>query len=95
QKVAIQEFKTFSLVQDDSEFLDIEAGNIWTEEEGKAYLEKYLTKRWSGKSMEELINNLDTRTEIIAYLKTNTHLSIRAIAGLLGINRGIVQKANQ
>jgi len=41
---------------------------------------------------QELINNKDTRTAIMSDLKFNTKLSIRAIADLLGINRGIVQK---
>ena len=92
QKKAIQEFKKFSIEKDESEFLNLEEGNIWTVEEAKSYLEEYLTKRWGRKSMEELINNNDTRRVIIMDLKTNTRLSVRAIANLLGLNRGIVQK---
>lgn len=59
----------------------------------EAYLEEYLPKRWSNKTMEELINNKNTRKEIIVDLKKNTRLSCRTIAVLLGINRGIVQRA--
>ncbi|SHK58493.1 REP-associated tyrosine transposase [Desulforamulus aeronauticus] len=92
QKKAIQEFKKFSIEKDESEFLDIEEGNIWTIEEAKSYLEEYLTKRWRGKSIEELMDHKDSRREIIIELKTNTRLSVRAIANLLGLNRGIVQK---
>jgi putative transposase len=95
QKTAIQEFQKFSMEQDESQFLDIEEGSVWTLEEGKSYLEEYLTKRWSGKSMQDLMNSKDTRTEIILDLKTNTKLSVREIAGLLVINRGIVQKAKE
>jgi putative transposase len=94
RKTAIREFIVFSQVQDESKFLDIEEDSIWTLEEGESYLKDYLTKRWSGKRMEELISNKNTRTEIIMDLKTNTRLSGRTIAVLLGINRGIVQRVN-
>ena len=77
RKKTIQEFKKFSIEKDESEFLNIEEGNSWTVEEVRSYLEEYLTKRWSGKSMEELINNKDTRGVIIRDLKTNTRLSVR------------------
>jgi hypothetical protein len=95
QKTAIQEFQKFSMEQDESEFLDVEEGSVWTVKEGKSYLEEYLTKRWSGKSIQDLMNSKDNRTEIIVNLKTNTQLSVREIAGLLGINRGTVQKAKE
>ncbi len=94
QQTAIQEFKRFSMENDEHEFLDIEEGSVWTIKEGLSYLDEYLTKRWPGKSLPELMNNKDTRSELIMDLKTNTRLSIRAIANLLGINRGIVQKTN-
>jgi len=54
-----------------------------------------MTKRWSEKSMQDLMSNKDIRADIIVYLKTNTQLSIREIAGLLGINRGIVHKTKE
>jgi len=92
RKTAIQEFKKFSIEKDESEFLDVEEGAVWTIEEGRAYLEEKLPKRWEGKSMQELIKNKESRTDLIVNLKTNTKLSVRAIADLLGINRGIVQK---
>ncbi len=94
-KTAIQEFKRFSMEMDESEFLDLEEGSIWTIEEGLSYLDEYLTNRWPGKSLPGLMNDKNTRTEIILNLKTNTKLSIRAIANLLGINRGIVQKTKE
>lgn len=92
QKTAIQEFQKFSMEQDENVFLDIKEGSVPTVKEGKTYLEEYLTKKWSGNSIQDLMNNKDTRTEIIVDLKLNTHLSVREIAGLLRINRGIVQK---
>lgn len=92
QKTAIQEFKKFSTENDEGEFLDLEEGTIWTTEEGLSYFDEYLTNRWPGKSLPDLMNNKNTRTEIILNLKTNTRLSVRTIANLLGINRGIVQK---
>ena len=75
--------------------MDVEEASVWTGREGKSYLEEYLTKRWSGKSIQDLMNSKDNRTEIIVNLKTNTQLSVREIAGLLGINRGTVQKAKE
>lgn len=92
QEKAIRQFKLFSIEKDESKFLDLEESNILTVEEAKSYLEEYLAKRWVGKSMEELINNKDSRRVIITDLKTNTRLSVRTIANLLGLNRGIVQK---
>ncbi|MDD3270691.1 MAG: transposase [Syntrophomonadaceae bacterium] len=94
QKTAIQEFKRFSSEDDESEFLDLE-GSIWTIEEGLSYLDEYLTKQWPGKSLLDLMDNKNTRTELILELKTNTRLSVRTIANLLGINRGIVQKTKE
>jgi len=91
-KTAIEEFKAFSLVQEECRFIDIEDSRTWTWEEGKAYLDGYLKSRWSEKGLGELMNNKSTRTEVIADLKENTGLSVREIAGLLGINRGLVQK---
>ncbi|MGI5880423.1 MAG: REP-associated tyrosine transposase [Syntrophomonadaceae bacterium] len=95
QKTAIQEFKRFSIENDESEFLDVEEGSIRTIEEGLSYLDEYITKRWPGKNLPDLIDNKNTRTEIILDLKTNTGLSVRTIADLLGINRGIVQKTKE
>lgn len=91
-KAAIEEFKAFSLVQEESRFLDIEDSRIWTWEEGKAYLEELLKSRWPEKGLGELMTNKSTRKEVIADLKVNTGLSVREIASLLGINRGLVQK---
>ncbi|MEN6324758.1 MAG: hypothetical protein ABFD18_00905 [Syntrophomonas sp.] len=95
QKAALQEFKRFSMENDESEFLDIAEGCVWTIEEGLSNLNEYLRKRWPGKSLPDLMENKDTRTEIILALKTNTKLSGRTIANLLGINRGIVQKTHE
>lgn len=95
QKTAILEFQKFSMEQDENVFLDVKEGNVPPVEDGKIYLEEYLTKSWSGQSIQDLMNNKDTRTEIIMALKTNTHLSVREIAGLLRINRGIVQKTKE
>ena len=92
RETAIQEFKKLSIEKDESEFLDVKERTVWTIEKGRAYLEENLPKRWKGKSMQELIKDKESRTDLIVSLKTNTELSVRAIADLLGINRGIVQK---
>lgn len=92
---ATREFKRFSSEYDESEFLDLEEGSAWTVEAGSAYLDEYLKRRWPGKNLPGVMNDKNTRAEVILDLKANTRLSVRAIADLLGINRGIVQKTKQ
>lgn len=89
---AIEEFKVFSLETDQSRFLDTDEEHSWTLEEGKSYLQDYIALRWPDKNIENLMIHKDSRNEIIVYLKENTKLSVRSIASLLGINRGMVQK---
>lgn len=91
-KTAVRQFVEFSQQPDDITFLDLEENNIRTLGEGQSYLEECLAGRWSGVSLEDLLKNKNSRTEIIMDLKTNTALSDRAIADLLGINRGVVQR---
>lgn len=91
-KNAIEEFKAFSLGADDGIYMDIEEGKTWTLEDGRSYLKDYLNDRWPGQNLEALLKDKNMRVELIVDLKTSTGLSIRAIAELLGINRGIVQK---
>ncbi len=92
RETAIKEFRLFSMEKDERKYLEVDEQIIWTAETGKSYLEEYLKQEWPGKSLQELINNKDIRAALIMDLKLNTNLSIRVIADLLGINRGIVQK---
>lgn len=93
---AVHEFICFSMETDQNNFLDINNEVAWTLEDGKLFLAEYLNKEWPGSSLEKLMLNPETRNEIVAYLRGETNLSVRKIAGLLGINRGSVQyiKAN-
>ncbi len=91
QQEAIHKFISFSMETDPNEFLDINDEVAWTLEEGKLFLVEYLNKVWPGQSLEELMMNLETRREIVGYIRKKTNLSIRKIADLLGIKRGSVQ----
>lgn len=88
---AIEEFKRFSMQNDDIEFMDISEDEPWTLEESKIYLEEYLKKSWPGYDLHELMKNKDTRNEIVLHIRKKTNLSIRKIADLLGITRGSIQ----
>ena len=92
RKEAIKEFKQFSQHYDDMQFLDITEEPAWTVAEGEAYLKEYISKSWPGTPLDELMENKETRTQIILEMKTNVKLSVRKIADILRINRGLVQK---
>jgi len=91
RKAAIDEFKGLSDGADGSQYLDIpEEKKVQTIEEGQAYLKKYLQEHWSGHTLEDVLTT--KRQEIIADLRANTHLSVRTIAQLLGLNRNVVER---
>jgi len=89
---AIQEFKRFSNEQDDANYIDEDEEIIKTLEDGRTYLEEYLAKKWPGAAREMIHEDQAMRNEIIQELRTNTGLSIRKIAELLGINRRVVER---
>ena len=91
QQEAIHEFKSFSMETDQNDFLDISDEVEWTMEEGKMFLEEYLNQEWPGQTIEELMMNAETRSEIIGHMRGKTSLSVRKVADLLGIKRGSVQ----
>jgi len=92
RKEAIQEFKRFSVELDESVFLDCDNNEIRTPEEGQEYLAKYLEEHWADRGIEAVIDDIKTRGEIIAHLRSNTKLSIRTIAALLGVDRNVVAR---
>jgi DNA-binding transcriptional regulator YiaG len=63
-----------------------------TIEEGRAYLSDYLRERYNGMTIEQIKEDRQKQTEIIRHLRTNTSLSQRVIASLLGINKSAVEK---
>jgi putative transposase len=91
QQESIKEFRRFSLEPDQNEFLDISDKDKWNIEEGKIFLEEYLKNNWPGKTLEELLADTAKRNEIVAHMRGATGLSIRKIANLLNLNRGIIQ----
>lgn len=91
QEEAVHEFIRFSMETDSNDFLDINHEVAWTLEEGKLFLAEYLNKVWPGNSLEELMMNPETRSEIVGHIRGKTNLSVRKIADLLGIKRGSVQ----
>lgn len=76
---------------DPNHYLDITDEAAWTLEEGKLFLLEYLNKVWPGNSLEELMMNPETRSEIAGHMRGKTNLSVRKIADLLGVKRGSVQ----
>jgi putative transposase len=92
-KMALKEFERFSLQVDNSTFMDIEEDKTCrTIEEGRAYLSDYLRERYNGMTIEQIKEDRQKQTEIIRHLRTNTSLSQRVIASLLGINKSAVEK---
>ena len=91
QQEAIHEFNRFSMETDPNHYLDITDEAAWTLEEGKLFLLEYLNKVWPGNSLEELMMNPETRSEIAGHMRGKTNLSVRKIADLLGVKRGSVQ----
>lgn len=59
-------------------------------EEAQAYVENFLG--YNHISLQDLKANKDLRNELIQKLKAASNLSIRKIAELLNINRGVVQR---
>ncbi len=93
RNIALKEFERFSLAEDNSTFIDIEdEKTIRTIEEGRAYLSDYLRERYKGLAVEHIKEDRQKQTEIIRHLRTNTRLSQRVIASLLGIDKSAVEK---
>lgn len=93
RNIALKEFERFSLLVDNSTFIDIEDEKaIRTIEEGRAHLTDYLGEQYNGLAIDQIKKDRQKQTEIIRYLRTNTRLSQRVIASLLGIDKSVVEK---
>lgn len=93
KNVAMKEFQKFSMQLDQISLLDCEEKKgIRTLQEGKTYLEELL------KSEEPIIEiglikeNKLRRDEVIRHLRTETSLSQRIIAQLLGVDKKVVER---
>jgi REP element-mobilizing transposase RayT len=90
-KIAVKNFERFSNETDCGEYLDYnDEYEIRSVNDGRIYLEKYLKEKWSGRTLAEAL--AEDRRGVILDLRTNTKLSVRAIAELLGVNRNVVER---
>ncbi|HWP98071.1 MAG TPA: transposase [Syntrophomonadaceae bacterium] len=92
---AMKLFINFSLVEDDTVYLDVEEQpirDITTEQEAIAFIANFLRSRQSHFSIYDLSSNKVMRNEIIAQLKIRSTLSARSIASLLNVDRGVVER---
>lgn len=93
---AIALFKEFSIL--DSEYMFIDVPNepapkemsIQTEDQARLFVEDYLRQKHIER--EALKNKKQIRNELIIELKNQSHMSVREIANLLGIDRNIIQR---
>jgi Transposase and inactivated derivatives len=88
---AIKEFILFSNLTDDAQYLDLSNEiEVRTIEEGQNYLKHYMLEKWPEKAFEDM--PIDNIKMIIRDLRSDTQLSVRTIAQLLGVNRNIVER---
>ena len=93
RKSAIKEYIRFSKDVVGETFIDIEEKLvIKTLNEGGYILREYLKQEGLPITIEEIKENQELRQKAIVFLRTNTQLSQRKIAILLGIDKSIVEK---
>lgn len=91
---ALWEFERFSLEIDNTNIIDVDDNkDIRTIEEGREYLLDLLIEQYIGLTIERINEDPQKRTEIIRLLRTNTKLTQRVIASLLGIKKNVVERA--
>jgi len=72
---------------------DVEEGKtILSEKSAKAFVEDFLKERNQEVELLALAKHRNLRNELISELKQRSNLSVRQIAGLLSVNRGVVQR---
>ena len=92
RSTAVKEFERFSLEADDSTYIGCEDEKpIRTLDEGRTYLEDYLSQAF-GLEINQIRENKQLRKEIILHLRTQTSLSQRVIAELLGVDKSLVER---
>lgn len=89
---AIKEFKRFSNEKDEAEYMDLDDEMIKTLEDARIYLDRYLARNWPEIDREAIDQDKVVRNHVIRELRTNTGLTIRKIAELLGLNRRVVER---
>ena len=93
---AIALFKVFSVLNSEDTFIDIPAEvvakkiSIQNENQARTFVENYLQQQHIEK--EALKDQKQIRNELIIQLKNQSHMSVREIANLLGLDRNIIQR---
>lgn len=93
---AIALFKEFSMQNSEDMFFDVpdkavnKDASIQNEDQARIYVENFLEQQHIEK--EALKKEKQVRNELIIQLKNQSHLSVREIANLLGLDRNIIQR---
>jgi len=95
---AVKEFIEFHKQNDEYRFIDDiseqeKAKEITSELEAKNYIETYLKDKTNSTDLLILRSDIRLRNELIRQLMEKSELSIRQIANLLRINRGMVERS--
>lgn len=98
EEKAINMFMKFSREPAEEEFIDIndrgeKTRKILTEADARAFIEDFLGKKRTEDMEKEWKENKVIRDKLIRDLKTNSVLTIKEIAEILGLDRNIVQRA--
>ena len=95
-KEAKKVFIAFMNEKTEDAFMDVKEENdaeaMLSEDNVHNFIEKYLKE--NNQVMASLHNaqNVDLRNELIIKIKENSNLSIRTLARILGVDRGVVQR---
>jgi putative transposase len=93
---SIELFREYSRVENEDTFLEytepVEEKVFQNKNEIESFIENILSEKGITKSQINEKNNIQTRKKLVCGLRDKSNLSIRQIADLLGINRGVVQR---
>ncbi|MQL53677.1 hypothetical protein GFC01_15700 [Desulfofundulus thermobenzoicus] len=94
---AVELFIDYTNRSNEDVFIDHEDASekgktIFDEKSARVFIENFL-KRNREVDLTILLKNKSLRDELISELRCKTSLSVRQIADLLGVNRGVVQRA--
>lgn len=94
---AIELFTGHTNEGNENVFLDYEDAaddgrTIFDERSARDFIASFLRERNRELELSVLVENRILRDELIRELKQKSNLSVRQIAGLLGVNRGAVQR---
>lgn len=96
KNAAMYEFQTFSMESQQITFLDCEdKKEIRTLQEGKTYLEEYIKRETPTIEISLIKEDKLLRNQVIRHLRTETSLSQRIIAQLLGVSKAVVERIKE